>query len=75
MTHPRAFRLASDEALRVMAAMLHALECIGAFPPHVGYLLLPLLDKPRGGRRPILLCTGVVRFWQRLHGPCTDDFM
>ena len=29
----------------------------------------PLLEKPKGGYRPILLCASLVRLWQRLRRP------
>ena len=35
---------------------------------------LPLLEKPKGGYRAILLCAGPVRIWQRLRRPMLTAF-
>eukprot|EP00959_Pyramimonas_sp_CCMP1952_P387424 8119196-Pyramimonas_sp.AAC.1 len=39
------------------------------------WMLLPLLEKPKGGLRPILLLAAPVRVWQLLRRPEIDDFM
>ena len=72
--HPRQLSLLSDSALECLAALYEAVEAIGMFPQQIWWMLLPLLGKPKGGYRTILLCAGPVRVWQRLRRPFLTAF-
>ena len=37
-------------------------------------MCLPLLEKPSGGYRPVLLCPALIRLWERLRLPMLDSF-
>jgi hypothetical protein len=74
-THPRLWRHLSDEGLETFAAIVEAIESVGMFPEQIWYLLLPLIEKPKGGLRAILLCAGGVRVWQRARRPHILPFM
>eukprot|EP00959_Pyramimonas_sp_CCMP1952_P379616 7951676-Pyramimonas_sp.AAC.1 len=58
-----------------MAILFEAVERLGMFPMQSLWMLLPLLEKPKGGLRPILLLAAPVRVWQRLRRPEIDGFM
>ena len=73
-THPKQLSLLSDSALECLAAIYQAVEAIGMFPQQLWWMLLPLLEKPKGGYRTILLCAGPVRVWQRLRRPYLTEF-
>eukprot|EP00959_Pyramimonas_sp_CCMP1952_P336539 7046968-Pyramimonas_sp.AAC.1 len=38
-------------------------------------MLLPLLEKPKGGLRPSLLLAAPVRIWERSRRPEVDEFL
>ena len=67
--HPRQLSMLSDEALKVLAAIYEAVESIGFFPAQLWWMMFPLLEKPKGGFRGVLLCAGPVRVWERLRRP------
>ena len=73
--HPRHFSLLSNAALDAIALILQASEMLGAFPQQTMFMVFPLIGKPKGGFRPILLCPGIVRVWQRLRRPLAYDFL
>ena len=52
---PRAYRRLSDEALAALALLLKACEQLGRWPRTISPVLVVLLPKPDGGRRPIVL--------------------
>jgi hypothetical protein len=64
--HPRHFGMLGDEGLEVIAELIIAIEALGMFPDQIWFLLLPLLAKPKGGYRTILVQAGLVRLWERL---------
>ena len=72
--HPKQLSLLSDPALECLAALYEAVESAGFFPQQIWWMLMPLLEKPKGGYRAILLCAGPVRVWQRLRTPCLSAF-
>ena len=73
--HVRHYGLLSDSALRAMAVVFEAIERLGLFPMQLLWMLLPLLEKPKGGLRPILLLAAPVRIWERLRRLEADDFL
>jgi len=62
---PRALARLSDEALRGLCAILMAAELLGKWPKVAMLVLIMLLPKPDGGRRPIGLFPVIVRIWAR----------
>jgi len=54
-THPRQYAALPDEGLAALAAIFEASERIGGFPVQLWWLLFPLIEKPKGGMRCILL--------------------
>jgi len=62
---PRAFARLSDDALRALAAILRCAELVGGWPCLFLLVLIVLLPKADGGRRPIGLFVATVRIWAR----------
>ena len=63
--HPRAFAWLSDAALQGIADLLTAIEELGFWPGTIGHILIALIPKAGGGKRPIGLLSGLVRLWER----------
>ncbi len=53
--HPRHLAMLSDDGLRVLAIVYELVERLGFFPRQIYFMVMPLLEKPRGGLRAILL--------------------
>ena len=66
---PRALLRLSDEALDALCRLLMAIELHGEWPEAIRDILIVLLPKSDGGRRPIGLLPTVVRVWMRARGP------
>ena len=64
--HPRALLRCTDEALLALLRFLMLVEIVGAWPDVIGIILICLIPKPEGGRRPIGLLPSVVRWWMRI---------
>jgi len=62
---PRALARLSDDALRGLCAILMAAELLGKWPRIAMMVLIVLLPKPDGGRRPIGLFPVIIRVWAR----------
>ena len=62
---PRAFARLSDELLDQLASILAWAERIGGWPAVCRFIMVVLLPKPDGGRRPIGLFHSLVRLWGR----------
>ena len=62
--HPRSIALLDDAALEVPAVIFMLVEELGT--PPLRLLVIVLLAKPDGGRRPIGLLTGLMRIWGKL---------
>ncbi len=63
--HMRHFALLSDQALATLAAVLEACERLGAFPEQCNLVVTPLLEKPRGGYRPIAIYCSLYRLYTK----------
>ena len=72
--HPRHYAMLCDAALWCLAYIIMAMESVGFPPEHVFWLLFPLLEKPSGGYRPILLSPSLIRLWERLRQPTLQSF-
>ncbi len=66
---PHWFSWLSDQLLRVMGTFMEAIEGAGRWPGQVMVVLVHLIPKEGGGRRPIGLLASVVRWWERLRAP------
>ena len=66
---PRALLRLSDAAIRALCVLLMAAELHGRWPALVRMVMIILLPKPDGGRRPIGLLPTLVRVWMRARGP------
>ena len=62
---PRAVARLSHELLKALCAVLMATELLGAWPKRLWLVLIVLLPKPDGGRRPIGLFPSLLRIWSR----------
>eukprot|EP00969_Alexandrium_andersonii_P080223 3535368-Alexandrium_andersonii.AAC.1 len=51
--HPRAILRCSEAALLALIRLLVCCERLGAWPQSIGCIIIVLLPKPDGGRRPI----------------------
>jgi ribonuclease HI len=62
---PKAFARLSDMLLNALGLIFQVVEFIGAWPLLWQWLVVVLLDKEDGGKRPIGLFVGAVRVWGR----------
>ena len=72
--HPRHFAKLSDDALAVLGRLLVIVELLGHFPHALCDILVALLPKPEGGKRPIGLYRGLYRLWSRLRHPHVKEW-
>ena len=64
--HVRHIALLSTEGLDAMADLMMACEFLGTLPRQIGMTPIVLLEKPKGGLRPIGLNSGFYRVWVRV---------
>ena len=64
--HPRALVRCSDRVLGLFIQMLILAEILGEWPSCIGPILIILLPKSDGGRRPIGLFPSLIRLWMRV---------
>ena len=64
--HPRALARCSDEALMALVWIFVLAERLGRWPLLIGVVLICLIPKAGGGRRPIGLLPSLVRLWMRV---------
>ena len=62
---PRALCRLSDALLDALGLVLKACERVGEWGKIIKLVMIVLLDKPDGGRRPIGLFPTIVRVWMR----------
>ncbi len=72
--HPKHFGLMTDKCLQVLAAMMEAAELVGSLPRQLHLVTVPLLAKPKGGHRPIMIYTGFYRMWSRVRKPYAEQW-
>ncbi len=63
--HCRHYSLLSDGALDTLGAILEASELIGYLPRQARLVVTPLLEKPKGGFRPIAVYVSLYRLWAK----------
>ena len=62
---PRAVARLSHEMIKALCAIFMAVELLGAWPKRLWLVLIVLLPKTDGGRRPIGLFPSLIRVWSR----------
>ena len=67
--HPRSLSWLSDTCLQSLASLLNSIEAAGQWPTAIMYILLHLIPKRGGGRRPIGLTPAPCRVWERCRKP------
>ena len=63
--HPKALARCSDFAIRCIICMLAMAEKLGRWPESIGVILVVLIPKSDGGRRPIGLFPTLIRVWMK----------
>ena len=66
---PGDIRALPDEALQELCELSGDIERQVAWPHQCLWTIHPLLKKPAGGRRPIVLMVMLVRYWQAIRAP------
>ena len=64
--HPRAIARCNDAALAALARIFMLAEAVGRWPEQIGIVLVCLIPKAGGGRRPIGLLPTLIRLWMRV---------
>ena len=64
--HPRALARCSDRVLEALIAVLMLAELQGEWFDAIGVVMVVLIAKADGGRRPIGLFPSIVRIWMRM---------
>ena len=72
--HPRALLRLPDSLLLALLALLAACEHQGRWPRAVAIVIVALLPKPDGGRRPIGLFPWLPRVWMRIRRQVARDW-
>eukprot|EP00973_Karenia_brevis_P061595 8565581-Karenia_brevis.AAC.1 len=72
--HPRALLRLSDGLLMALLRLLFVCECRGSWPKAVALVVIVLLAKPDGGRRPIGLLPLLPRIWMRVRRAVTRQW-
>ena len=73
--HPRALLRCSDSVLRLLIQVFLMAESVGRWFPQVGVVLVVLIPKPDGGRRPIGLFPGLIRIGMRARMPILQKWV
>ncbi len=71
---PHWFSWLSDPLLERVAALMMRIEEVGRWPGQVMTVLIHLIPKEGGGRRPIGLLASVVRWWERIRAPIIQEW-
>ncbi len=71
---PHWFSWLSDQLLQVISQLMTAIEGAGQWPGQVLVVLVHLIPKEGGGRRPIGLLASVVRWWERIRAPLIQQW-
>ena len=64
--HPKALARCSDIVFELFISVLLSAELMGQWPSCIGVILVVLLPKADGGRRPIGLFPSLIRIWMRV---------
>ena len=63
--HPRWISQLSYETVSLLVDLMWSVECQGAVPDVLAFILIHLIPKRRGGKRPIGIATGLLRAWAK----------
>ncbi len=66
---PRSYAHLSEPLLRATGYFMARAERIGSWPQTLAVLLMHLIPKASGGRRPIALLASILRLWERVRFP------
>ena len=72
--HPRALLRLDDSLLLALLRLLFLCECQGKWPLAVALVVIVLLPKPDGGRRPIGLLPSLPRIWMRIRRTVAEEW-
>ena len=72
--HPRALLRCSDAAIEALIRIFMLAEFLGKWPDAVGVVIMALIPKTDGGRRPIGLFPTLVRIWMRVRLPVAQEW-
>ena len=73
--HPRALCRLSDAVTEALIALLMVAEITGRWYSVIGFILVVLIPKSDGGRRPIGLFPTMVRVWMRVRLRVAQDWV
>ena len=60
------FSMLSDEDLNLVGSFFMMYELIEYFPSQFRFLMIPLLPKPQGGLRSVMLFANLFRLWTKV---------
>ncbi len=72
--HPRALLRLDDELLMALLRLLFVCESQGRWPRAVALVIIALLPKPDGGRRPIGLFPLLPRIWMKMRRAVAEEW-
>jgi hypothetical protein len=61
--HCRHYALLCEDSLTALGTILEACERLGNFPKQARLVVTPLLEKPKGGFRPVAVYVSLYRLW------------
>lgn len=64
-----------DDGKEVIADLIECCELLGVMPRQAASLLMPLIDKPKGGLRNITVFSAFYRLWERVRRPCAEEWL
>ncbi len=67
--HMRHYASMCNGALATLGTILEICELMGAMPRQCGLVTAPLLEKPKGGYRPICIYSSLYRLWAKARQP------
>ena len=64
--HPRCVNRMPDSAVLALIRIFILVELLGCWPQRIGLIVVSLIPKTDGGRRPIGLLPSLIRLWMRI---------
>ncbi len=72
--HCRHYALLCDKSLAVLGTILEACELLGNLPKQARLVVTPLLEKPKGGFRPVAIYVSLYRLWAKARRGAAADW-
>ncbi len=72
--HVRHYSMLCDGALEVLGAILETCELLGTLPKQCRLVVTPLLEKPKGGFRPVSIYVSLYRLWTKARKHVTAEW-